>query len=155
MLDAVGQCFLHHPVGYGAHGRVERLHRSGQVDADVEAGGPRPPGQWLDVAEPRTGGAALTAAPKGAHEPAQVAERLTASALDGPQRSIRLLRVGSGDRPCPAGLDHHHAQAVRDHVMQLARHPAPFLARRHPGTAFLLGIDQRGTLPEVLGQQGA
>jgi hypothetical protein len=131
VLDAIGQRFLDYPVGHGVHSRIERRDWSGEADANLQARSPRPVRQRLDVAEPWAGGVArLVAAPEGTDEPAQVRKRLTARALDGLQRGARPLRVGRGDRPRPADLDNHDAQAMRDHVMQLACHPVPLLAGR-------------------------
>ena len=65
-----------------------------------------------------------------AEEPAHLAQRVAAGALDRGQGPGRLLRAGVGHVVAHPGLDGDQAQAVRHHVMELAGDPQPFLGGR-------------------------
>ena len=43
--------------------------------------------------------------------------------------------------PLCSGLNHHHADAVRDHVVELACDPGAFLRDREPGGLLLLALE--------------
>ena len=64
------------------------------------------------------------AAPHGPEQLPDLGERLPASALDQRRGLDRALRVLLEHLPRARGLDHHHAEVVREHVVQLAGDPA-------------------------------
>src|ERR671937_64382 len=59
-------------------------------------------------------------------------ERLTARSLDHEQSLPLALLVGLQEPPDGGGLDGHHADAVADHVVELACDARPFLEHRQP-----------------------
>jgi hypothetical protein len=57
----------------------------------------------------------------------QLGERLAAGRLDGVEGLTGLVGLQREHPPAAARLDHHHADAVRDDVVQLTRDPRALL----------------------------
>ncbi len=62
--------------------------------------------------------------PKHLQEPAHLGERSGSGRLDRIERLVALAALGV---PRTAGLEHDHADRVRNHVVQLSRDPRAFL----------------------------
>ncbi len=132
MLDRVCKRLLDDPVGAQVERR--RQHRGLTVDEQIRAQArcARAGEQILDVREPRLRRERprVPVGVEDAEQPAHLGERLAARALDRPQRSLGTLRLAIHHRPCGAGLNHHHRDAVRDHVVELTRDPRPLAVGR-------------------------
>jgi len=63
----------------------------------------------------------------------QLGERLTAGRLDRVEGLAGLVGVQGQHPPAAPRLDHHHADPVRDDVVQLTRDPRAFLGDRGAG----------------------
>ena len=127
MLARVGQRLLHHPVSreLGAlgqrsgrpeqrerhrHARVaslaDQLARSGRDRAPAPAG-------------------LLIPGAQHAEQPPHLGQRLPPGLRDRGQRLPGPLRLGAQRVARAVGLHHHHADVVRDHVVQLTGDPGP------------------------------
>ena len=65
--------------------------------------------------------------PEHAHHPPHLGKRLAPCLLDDHQRFTHLLLVGLEQTPHRGRLHRHHADAVPDHVVELARDPGPLV----------------------------
>ena len=65
-----------------------------------------------------------------AEELAQLGHRLAPGGFDREHRLLGLVRRRAQDLPCRPGLDDHHADRVREDVVQLARHVPALLGGR-------------------------
>ena len=124
VLDRVGERLLHDAVDGELGAGAERAALAGDLERDRQAGGAR---ARDELARARRASAA--AAPSGAlsSTPSRMSISASASVPAARMRARRLLgalRVAREDAPRAARLHDHHADAVRDHVVHLARDPA-------------------------------
>ena len=82
------------------------------------------------------------------HAP-QLGERRAPGLLHRPERTARPLGIGVEHRLGRLRLHHHHAEAVRDHVVHLARQAGALLGHRRPGLALALALEPRGALLQL------
>ena len=129
-------------------GSGRRLAPPAHVDADPgvrrRCGQPVEVGQARRrVAAARPGGCPGSALAERAEHPAQPRQGLPAGDLDGAQRVAGLGGLGVDDPAGRTGLDGDDADAVGDHVVQLAGDPQPFggdRLGRGLGAAAALGV---------------
>ena len=81
-----------------------------------------------------------------AERAAHLVQRVAARALDRLERLARALGVAVEHPPRALGLRDHHADAVRDDVVQLARDPRALLADGDALALALLALEQRHAL---------
>ena len=134
VLADVGERLLQDPVG----GQVERGRQRSRIavgpQLDRDAGRARVLDQRRQLRQPRLRAVlgSLVALAQDAEHAAHLAERLVRRAADRPQRLARprrvLLERGLGG----VGLHGDHADAVGDHVMQLASDPRALLGHGDP-----------------------
>ena len=129
VLDGVGQRLLHDAVDGELGARAEEA----ALAADLERHGQARLARALDqLAQPvelgRRGpvGGGLEHAQEDVH----LGERVGAGAADARRGLLGAPRIGGEDPAGAAGLDDHHADAVRDDVVHLARDPAALLGDR-------------------------
>ena len=72
----------------------------------------------------------LVALPQDAQQPSHLRQRLPPGLLDRQQRLPLPLLVGLEQPPNGTRLNRHDADRVRDHIVQLARDPAPLVVHR-------------------------
>ena len=133
VLDHIGQRLLHHPVAGQADGV---RHRAGPGDLRVvdphagrDASGGGPAGQRAQLSQARARPGQVVVPVGDPHEPAQVGQGLAPAVRHGLQSLAGTSGVGVGDQVSGPGLDDHHADAVAEHVVQLARDPVPLVGR--------------------------
>ena len=80
---------------------------------------------------------------------AEIRERVTAAVADHRQRLIRLGRIARRDQTGGARLHDHHAHAVGDHVVEVARDPVAFLRGRLGGVETLFRTQLRSNVHET------
>ena len=157
MLDRVRQRLLHDTVGDQIQARRYRLQPTVDVHVHRQPCGARAVYERIQLREAGCSRALqrVAAAVQHADDPPQLHQRVTARALDNPHRCARPFDIDARDAARAAALKHHHADVVRDHVVQLASHPVSLLGR---GTtrAVLLGVREpcRARL-ELLRQRSA
>jgi hypothetical protein len=124
---------------------------------DGEAGLPGAPHERLEAGE-----AGLRRARRGVvlgleepEQPAHLAERLAPDPLDLPGRLGRALGVARQDAAGAAGLHDHHAHAVGDDVVHLARDAAALLGHRRLRLALVRLLGEDGRLVQLGGEPRA
>ena len=135
-------------------GSVERL----AVDLQRARPDPRPARRPPACRGRRGPGAAelelVAVVPHRVEQAAHLGERGAARLLDVPER---LAVLGLGLRhPVADGphLEHHHADGVRDDVVELARDPSALLGHRDPGRRLPVPLGPAGALLRGLGLLG-
>src|SRR5580698_5193524 len=124
VLERIGQAFLDHPVG-DVGGRIaQAVRRTGEPAAYGQSRRTCPGDELTDQPDTMTA-AVLRAMPGQLDQAAYLRFCLPRELTDGVEGLGRQGRVSHG-QPLPGTrLDHHHADAVRHDVMQLARDPGP------------------------------
>ena len=132
MLKGVRQAFLHEPVGgqVNAGRELNRLALDPQLDR--QAGLARLLDQPLDLLQAGLRGerGRLLGPSQDADHAAHLGERLAPGLLDDEQGLALLFLLGAEEPPCRGRLDGHDADAVPDHVVQLARDPRALVRDR-------------------------
>ena len=143
VLDRVRQRLLDDPVG----AQIERgrdVAGSPSTRRSVgETGRARARDELVEIGEPRLGRqragiACRRRAARGAGASPRARRGRRARRA---QRGLRALRVGAQHEARAAGLDHHHRDAVRDHVVQLPRDPRPLAVGRRAGAQLALRVE--------------
>ena len=158
VLDGVGQRLLDHPVG----GQLDpgRAPAAGAPAMASSTGSPAPrPGRPARPAGPgpAAGPARGAAGPAGASGVSRpITCRSSAIAARPPASTASsacsgLLRLGGHHLPGRAGLDHHHADVVGHHVVQLAGDPGPLVLGRPAQRLDLLVLQRGDPLPALVG----
>ena len=148
MLDGVRQAFLNEAV----RGQVDPRRKLRRIAFDLELDGqarlPRLRDEAVQVLEAGLWGKGrrFLGAPQDADEPAHLGERLAAGLLDDLERLTFLFLIGLEAAADGACLDGHHAHAVADDVVQLARDPRALLGNRGDGLGFPLALELIGAL---------
>ena len=137
----------------------QRAPLAGDVQLDRQAGLLRALDERADPGHRRLRGARavldLLVAVQDAEQAPHLRERLAAGALDLRGGGHRALGVALEDPPRAARLHDHHADAVGDDVVHLAREPAALVGRRAQRLQLVrLLLAQRG-LVQLLGQPRA
>ena len=91
----------------------------------------------------------LLGAPEHADEPAHLGQRLAPGLLDDLERLALLLLIGLEPTANRARLDGHHAHAVADDVVELARDPGALLGDGFASFVLPLALELLGTLLRV------
>ncbi len=144
VLDCVGQRLLHDSV------RAQVKRRRDRARLTVDPQGVARPAERVPAIRPSISRAGLRGqrsdrphrrAPltAGASPPARRGRTLDR------QRHLGALGIGGHHHPRAAGLEHHHRDAVRNHIVQLSRDPRS-LPDRRDCVVFTLGVDPLGTL---------
>ena len=122
VLQRVGERLLHDPVGGEVDARGQGHALSLHVHVHAQPGRAGAGGELLHAvdADGPLEVLALAVAHRSEQAP-QLCQGLAPGALDQLGHLGRLLRALLHDPPGPAGLHHHHAQVVGEHVVQLAR----------------------------------
>ena len=150
VLERVRQALLHDPVG----GEVDRpaAARPARPRRARARAGPRgrPRRRARRGRRGPAAGASSSVVAVAAHRAEQAAhlgERRAAGPLDAPQR-LRVLGQLAGQLVADgADLEHHHADRVRDDVVQLARDPGALLGDRDAGRRVALPLGLRSRAP--------
>ena len=157
MLDRVGEGLLDDPVG----GQVDpgRQRRLGALDhqLDPEPGPPDLLDQGPHVGQAGLGGEAgrlVAVAAQHPEQPAHLDQGLAAGGGDRLEGPGRPARVALARHRAGLGLDHHHADVVGDHVVELAGDAGPLGGDRPLGLDGPLALQPQGPLGQ-LGGQGA
>ena len=132
VLERVRQPLLHDAEGGEVEPGGQRAPLALDVQLDRQAGLARALDERADARHRRLRGARVVlvvVAVQDAEQPPHLGERLAARALDLRRGGDRALRVALEDPPRAAGLHDHHADAVRDDVVHLARDPAALVGR--------------------------
>ena len=117
VLERVRERFLDDPVRGEIEPGAERFRRAVDVDLDREPGAAVVLDERAEVRQGRAlGGVRLDRS----EQPAHLCERLPPGTGNRAQRLDRAAGLSLEREPRRAGLDRHHADRVRDHVVQLA-----------------------------------
>ncbi len=140
VLDRVGQRLLHHPEREQLDRRRQPTLLPHDLQLDGKSGRLRPLGQAPELIEARCPGSdqIRVTAPKHTNHPSQLLEGVPPRRLYRSQRSGRSSGITTGDLAGRHGLDHHHAEAVRQHIVDLPRDSGPLLSGGHPSPHLLL-----------------
>ena len=159
VLQGIGEPLLHDPVG----GEVEAWRQRDRLTADLEPYG-QPGGSYVvhecvEVAESRMRQELefVVVMSHGVEQAAHLRESGASGLLD-VREGLAILRVGLGHPVAHSPhLQDHHADGMRDDIMELSRDPSAFLGHRDasrrlplslgPGRAFLGGLGLLGSLP--------
>ena len=131
VLAGVGQRLLHDAVGGQGQPAGQRCGHPLHGERDRQPGGPGLLQQLAELADARQrdhAGTAVIAAQHAEHA-AHLGQRLPPGAGDVAQRLPGPFRRAVQGVGRPVGLHDHHADVVRDHVVQFAGDPGP-LGRR-------------------------
>jgi hypothetical protein len=142
VLAGVGQRLLHHPVRGQLGASGQRPGRSVQAERHRHARVPRLLDQLAELVQAGQRGQAGPLVPGAQHaeQAAHLGERLAPGVRDRGQRLGHPIRVGAQHVARPVGLHHHHADVVRDHVVQLAGDPGPLGGRGDQGLLVALAL---------------
>ena len=155
VLDDVGQRLLHDLVG----DHVERRRkRSWLFHADVgaDSGGVDSLGEAIQIREARAAAKiGIGVAVQHPDDAAEIGERVAPAVADHRQRVIRLGRIARRDQTGGARLHDHHAHAVCDDVVEVARNPVAFLRGRLGGVETLFRTQLRSDVGETNAHVGA
>ena len=153
MLYRVSQRLLHHPVRNQVQGRGQWPGFALHAHVNGQSGGTRTLSKPFELRESRrcrTEHVDVVAVQHPDHL-AQIGQRFPAASFHRPKRVRGRAPVSARYRAGGHGLDHHHAHAVGDNVVQLPCDPDPFGRRHapHPFTLLFgeaLGVDlKRGS----------
>ncbi len=154
VLAHVRERLLHDPVRRQLDARRDR---SRQIAVDHVVGGEgRVTGHELgDRGQRRLGDELRPTVVDGvvaqdAENAPHLVHRLPAGQLDHFERSLGLLRIRRQLAPRRAGLDHHHAHRVRDHIVELSGNARSFLGHALAGEELLLPLGPLRPLGQVL-----
>jgi hypothetical protein len=140
VLDRVRQAFLYEPVRGHVDSR-RKLHRLAfDQQLDGQAGLARLGDELVDLLEARLGGerGRLFGPAEDADHSPHLGERLAPGLLDDEQRLELLLLVGPEQAAHGRCLHGHHADAVPDDVVELARDPRPLIGNGEHGLLLAL-----------------
>jgi hypothetical protein len=154
MLERVGEALLDHPVGSIGSRGSKTVGGTGEAAADGQSRRGRPRHQFAD--QPHAVGAAVL--PGGVEQIEQTAYLrlgLLGHLADRVERLGRQRWVGGGQPLAGACLDHHHADAVRHDVVQLAGDPGSLIADCLGREQRALGLKLAAADGELLGQSTA
>ena len=119
------EALLENPVGreVEARGKVDWVAVDAEIDLEA-----RVPGlldEPVEVVQPRSGGTrrGVVAVSEHAEHAPHLGQRLASDPLDHEERLALALLVRRQEPPHSRGLHDHHADRVRDHVVQLAGDP--------------------------------
>ena len=139
----VGHRLLHDPVG----GQVETRRQPSEVtdhpQGGLHTGQPDRLEQLAEPGEPgrRFGLQGVDRRTEHPEQPVHLGQRLPSGAFDRLQCGTLLNLVWPQQPPHPAGVQRHHADAVRGQVVQLAGDPQPLVGDRRGGTPVRLLFD--------------
>ena len=154
VLDRVGQRLLHDAVDGELGAGAERAALAADLERHRQARGARALDELREPVERRRR-RAVGRGLEHAEQYVHLGQRVGAGDADARRRLLRPLRVAGEDPPRAAGLHDHHADAVRDHVVHLARDPAALAGDRLLRLVLApLGGERRG-LVELGGAAGA
>ena len=142
VLESVGEALLDDPVRREVDRAREREAVAVEVKLHGKAGAADLLEQGIETVETRLG-VSSRSWPVLAHrpeQPAHLGKRRAACLLDTSERILVLhLRLGELV-PDRADLEHHHADGVRDDVMELSRDARPLLCDRDPSGRLTLAL---------------
>ena len=157
VLERVRQAFLDDPI----RGEVDPAWKRERLPVDVQLDGQ--PGA-ADLVQQRVEAVEAGLRPElhfvpvvshRGQEASHLGERRAAGALDAPERfAVLVERVGELV-PDGADLEHHHADGVRDDVVELACDPRALLRDRDAGRCLALALGLDRALLRRLGLLGA
>ena len=149
VAQRVGQALAHHAISRLDRRGGQPLARALQAQGDVEAGPGGPRDQLLDEREVgRVPDRVVVGQQR--HELRHVALGLARGAGDGLEGLARQLRVDRRDPLAGTGLHDHHADRVRDDVVQLGGDPRALVADRERRELLALALE----LLRALGEAG-
>ena len=143
MLERVRERLLDHAVGGHLERAGQRARLSLDQELDVELALPRLGDEVGELGEIRLRRqlVGLVRPAQEAEQPVQLDDGLAARGLDRAQDLLRLLGLAFHHAPGGACLDAHHADVMRDDVVQLARDPHALLEHRAPGVLLPLPLE--------------
>ena len=153
VLERVGQGLLDDPVGgelqAGVKGPWRPIH--GQFDRETGAADLLDElAESLEARDRRAGVVAASRRPgrvaQHAQHPPHVGQRLATGPVDGLERRAHALRPPVERGQSGAGLDHDHADMMRDDVVELAGDPLALVLDRAARSLLALGLLQPGVL---------
>ena len=151
VLEHVRQRFLDDPE----RGQLDTGRKTAPLSLDpqldVHAGVAHLGDEPVDVGQRRLRGERLRlSATEDAEQPPELDERLSSCRLDRAECLLRGRRGGVEHASLGSGLHHHHADLVRDDVVELARDRRPLELRRLADAELLLTLEHLGTRRERL-----
>ena len=144
VLAGVGERLLHDPVGGQRRAVRQRLRHTLDGEGDRQARGPGLFEQLAELADAGQRGAfrlgAVFVPPQHAQHAPHLRQRLPAGGGDRGQRLLGAVRVGAQRVGGAVRLDHHDADVVGDHVVELAGDPGPLRRRGDLRLRVALGL---------------
>ena len=155
MLHDVGQRLLHDAKGHHVD-RWRQLRAPRDPEPGGHAGGLDALGQESQTPEPGTAAELwIVDAAQHSDDATKVDHGVTPAVADDRQRTVGVGRAAGGDESRCSGLHDHHAHAVRDHVVQIARDPVALLGRCLCCVEVLLRAQLLGCIRQALAQPAA
>jgi hypothetical protein len=154
VLEHVGEGFLHDPVGRQVHPRRQRHAFALGLELDRQAGVADLREELVQAGQGRLRLQRwwLVGLADDAQQAAQLDQGLAAGVLDGAQHLLGRRVVLAEDAALGGCLDHDHAQAVGDHVVQLPRDPGALVSDRAARLGLLVVLEQGGAVLEGGGE---
>src|SRR5437588_1521155 len=148
VLDRVRQAFLDEAVRGEIEARGELHGLALDAELDGKPGLARARDELVDVVEARLRRERrrLLGPPENADEAAHLRERLAPGLLHDEQGLALPLLLGKEEAPRSGGLHGHDADAVADHVVELARDPRALLGDRHARVLLACAFEPIGSL---------